>query len=194
MYETSVSLLQRIATGGDDDDWQKLIEIYRPFIHRHVSTYPLLVSQAEDIVQESLMVLVKELPAFERQRVGSFRAFLRLIVLNQLRYSLRRVKKTPLVAGQYDHLATHLEQLEDPKSLVTEEFDHQHDQAVFRRAAEIIRREVKPSTWQAFLKHALEGRPAADVANELDVSVNVVLLAKSRLTRRIREEINGLID
>ena len=194
MQETSISLLKRIADDGKDDDWQELIDIYRPFMYQRISTYPLLISHAEDIVQEILLVLVRELPTFQRQRTGSFRAFLRGIVLNQLRYAARRIQRTPLAAGQFDKLNEQIEQLADPNSQVTAEFDHQHDQSVFRHAAGIVRKEVKPSTWQAFQKHAVEGQEAAAVASELGVSINVVLLAKSRLTRRIREEIRGLAD
>jgi RNA polymerase sigma-70 factor (ECF subfamily) len=194
MQETSISLLKRIADDGDDDDWQELINIYRPFMYQRISTYPLLIDQAEDIVQEILMVLVRELPIFQRRRDGSFRTFLRGIVLNQLRYAMRRVKKGPRAVGRHDKLIEHIEQLADPNSEVTAEFDRHHDRAVFVHAAEIVKGEVQASTWHAFQRHAINGEQAKVVANELGVSVNVVLLAKSRLTRRIREEIRGLID
>lgn len=194
MQETSLTLLRRIRDVGADADWQELIDIYRPFMYQRISAYPLLVSQADDIVQEILLVLVRELPAFERRRDGSFRTFLRGIVLNQLRYATRKVQKTPLVAGQFEKLNDHLEQLADPNSQITAEFDRQHDQAVFRHAAEIVKGEVKANTWQAFEKHAINGEQAATVAEQLGVSINVVLLAKSRLTRRIKEEIQGLVD
>ena len=48
--------------------------------------------------------------------------------------------------------------------------------------------------WQAFGRHVREGIAAADVAAELGVTVNVVLLAKSRILRRLRQEIHGLTD
>ena len=194
MNETSLSLLQRITQQGNDNDWKRLIDIYRPFIFKKVSTYPLLVDQADDIVQETLMVLMRELPAFQRRRAGSFRAWLRAIVLNQLRYATRRAKRTPLPAGQSEVMWSRIEDLADPNSEATRSFDSDHDKAVFRRASEIVRSEIKPTTWQAFQKHAINGEDARDVAKRLDVSVNVVLLAKSRVTRRIREEIAGLID
>ncbi|WP_158222518.1 RNA polymerase sigma factor [Rhodopirellula sp. MGV] len=194
MQETSISLLQRIADDASDDDWKRLIEIYRPFMYQRISSYPILVNQSENIVQEVLCVLVRELPDFQRQRTGSFRAFLRGVVLNQLRYAMRRAQKTPLAAGQIDKLTEHIEQLADPNSRETADFDRHHDHAVFFHAASIVRAEVKPDTWKAFQKHVLEGMPAAAVAQELGVTVNVVLLAKSRLTRRIREEIRGLVE
>lgn len=194
MQETSLSLLQRLADDQTDSDWQRLISIYRPFVFQRVSTYPLLVDQAEDIVQEVMMVLMRELPAFERKRTGSFRAWFRQIVLNQLRYALRRAKITPLVAGQSEKLSLQIEQLADPASEVASNFDREHDKAVFRHAAELVKSEVKETTWQAFRKHAMNGENASTVAEELGISLNSVLLAKSRLTRRIREEVRGMVD
>ena len=194
MEETSLSLLQRLATDQNDSDWQRMMTIYRPFIFQRVSTYPLLVDQAEDIVQETMMVLMRELPVFERQRTGSFRAWLRGIVLNQLRYAARRMKKTPLPAGQNENLLNHIEQLADPNSEASDQFDHEHDKAVFRHASEVVRDSIKESNWKAFQRHAMNGEDAREVAEELGVSVNTVLLAKSRVTRRIREEIEGMVD
>ena len=194
MKETSLSLLQRLRRDQTDADWRKLIEIYRPFVFQRVSTYPLLVDQAEDIVQEVLMVLMRELPSFERQRTGSFRAWFRQIVLNQLRKASRKTKGAPLAAGQSEALWAQIEQLADPSSELTESFDREHDKAVFRHAAEQVKSEVKDTTWYAFRRHAMDGENAQDVATDLGISLNSVLLAKSRLTRRIREEVRGMID
>ena len=194
MQETSLSLIQRLAADGNDADWQKMLAIYRPFVFQRVSTYPLLVDQAEDIVQETVMVLMRELPTFERQRTGSFRAWLRGIILNQLRYAARRSKKTPTPVGNSEKLLEQIEQLSDPSSEASEDFNKEHDKAVFRNAAAIVQKTVQPTTWKAFQKHVINGEEASQVAEDLNVSVNVVLLAKSRLTRRIREEIRGMVE
>ena len=47
---------------------------------------------------------------------------------------------------------------------------------------------------EAFQRFAREGRPAAEVAEELGTSVNAVLQAKSRVLNRLREEAAGLLD
>ena len=57
-----------------------------------------------------------------------------------------------------------------------------------------VRGDFAPATWQAFLRHALEGVAAADVAAELGLSLNSVLLAKSRVLKRLRGELEGLVD
>ena len=149
MQETSLSLLERLASDASDNDWRRMMSIYRPLMFHRISTYPLLVDQAEDIVQETMMVVMREIPVFQRQRTGSFRTWLRTILLNQLRYAARKLKKTPLPAGQNEKLLSQIELLADPASEQSSEFDREHDKAVFRHAAEIVRSEIAEHTWKA---------------------------------------------
>ncbi len=62
------------------------------------------------------------------------------------------------------------------------------------RAAELLREEFEPQTWEAYWEYAVRGRPVAEVAAELGVTNNVVYLAKHRVIRRLREELAGLYE
>jgi RNA polymerase sigma-70 factor (ECF subfamily) len=57
-----------------------------------------------------------------------------------------------------------------------------------------VRGDFAPATWQAFRRHILEGEPAARVAEALGLSLNSVLLAKSRVLKRLRQELTGLVE
>jgi RNA polymerase sigma-70 factor (ECF subfamily) len=57
-----------------------------------------------------------------------------------------------------------------------------------------VQGDFAPATWQAFRRHALEGEPAAQVAKALGLSLNSVLLAKSRVLKRVRQEAAGLVE
>jgi RNA polymerase sigma-70 factor (ECF subfamily) len=57
-----------------------------------------------------------------------------------------------------------------------------------------IEPEFQPSTWKAFRGLVLEGRTAGDVAVEMGLSVNAVLIAKSRVLQRLRQQMGGLVD
>lgn len=57
------------------------------------------------------------------------------------------------------------------------------------RAMEIIRAEFEQATWVAFREVVIEQRKPADVAAELGITLNAVYLAKSRILRRLREEL-----
>jgi RNA polymerase sigma-70 factor (ECF subfamily) len=51
-----------------------------------------------------------------------------------------------------------------------------------------------PATWAAFRRQVLDGVPPADVAAELGLSLNAVIMAKRRVVRRLREELRGLVE
>ena len=75
MNRSSVSLLDRLKLAGPDaSDWNRLQGIYRPLIHRWLVRVPGLGVEADDLAQEVFVVVIRELPRFERQREGSFRA------------------------------------------------------------------------------------------------------------------------
>ena len=61
-----------------------------------------------------------------------------------------------------------------------------------QRAVELVRAEFEQRTWEAWWKTAVEGRPAADVAAEMDMSLAAVYKAKSRVLLRLRQELAGL--
>lgn len=196
MQTTSVSLLQRIAAdgSGSNDDWQRLLTMYKPFILHHVRSYPDLFDHADDITQEVMMVLMRELPVFQRQRTGSFRAWLRGIIVNKLRSAARKVRRQPTASGDASTLEERIEALADPASQVSKRWDEEHDRNVLRKVMESLRRDFQETTWKAFELYVLQEKDPRTVASELDISLNSVLLAKSRITRRLREEAAGLVD
>ncbi len=66
--------------------------------------------------------------------------------------------------------------------------------SIMRRALELVRAEFEPATWTAFWRTTVDGAVPADAAAELGVSVNAVYKAKSRVLRRLRDELDGLLD
>ena len=192
MQTTSASLLERLASAGDNADWMNLLVIYRPFIERVAKGYPSLASHADDVAQEVMLVLMRELPVFQRQRSGSFRSFLRNVTVNQLRIALRKNSRERTTLDP--QVAQQLEQLADPLSPAARQWDEDHDRAVMQRIIDVVKPTVQEKTWCAFERYALDDLPPDQVAQELGLSLNSVLLAKSRVLRRMREEARGLVD
>lgn len=194
MNVTSVSLLERVANEGKSDDWQRVLLIYRPFIDSVIRSYPALASQADDISQDVMMVLMRELPRFQRQRTGSFRSWLRGITVNQLRIALRKSKKFKQTDESGLTAEEKVGELADPTSIASQKWDQEHDRVVLERIVQVVKGDFKEITWKAFQRYAIDSQPPAEVAEELGISLNSVLLAKSRVLRRMREEAAGLID
>jgi RNA polymerase sigma-70 factor (ECF subfamily) len=85
-----------------------------------------------------------------------------------------------------------LQQLEDPHSELSRQWDREHDAHLTQRALELLEPEFKATTWQAF-RRLVDGATPDAVAAELGLTVNAVCIAKSRVLRRLREELAGLV-
>jgi RNA polymerase sigma-70 factor (ECF subfamily) len=191
--ETSASLLERLRTSPDEAAWRRLDELYRPLIRRWLLRDPSLGEEAEDVVQEVMGVLVRELPDFQRQRNGSFRRWLRTITAHRLGAFYRSRKNRPVALGSPLEDSP-LMQLADPHSELGRQWDREHDRYVMNRLMELIAPQFEPTTLAAFRRAAVDGIAPALVAEELGLSLNAVLVAKSRVLGRLRQEAEGLID
>jgi len=194
MHETSPSLLERLRARPDSEAWWQLVELYSPLIYGWLRRHSLQHQDVEDLVQEVLRVVVRELPHFQYDpERGSFRSWLRAVTVHRLQAYWRSQQARPVAAGN-SSLASMLEQLADPRSDLSRLWDQEHDRHVARRLLEMIQPEFEATTWQAFQRTALDGIKASLVAAELGLSVNAVFIAKSRVMRRLRQEAQGLIE
>jgi RNA polymerase sigma-70 factor (ECF subfamily) len=190
--QTSVSLLDRLRGAGPDaSDWGRLQSIYRPLIERWIRRIPGLEQAADDVTQEVLAVVAREIPRFQRQREGSFRAWLRQVTVNQVRSFRRRDGRFPRAAA--DPAEGFLDNLADPRNDLALAWDREHDQHLVDRLLTLVRPDFQATTWDAFQRFALDGEPARQVAESLGLSENAVLLAKSRVLRRLRQEAGELL-
>ncbi len=86
-----------------------------------------------------------------------------------------------------------LERLSDPNDDLAREWDRDHDKHVVQRILAVVQPDFAPATWQAFQRFGIDGVPAGRVAEELGISENAVILAKSRVLKRLREEAGDLL-
>jgi RNA polymerase sigma-70 factor (ECF subfamily) len=73
-------------------------------------------------------------------------------------------------------------------------WESEYQQSVVGRALELMQTEFQPATWKACWEVVVSGRPAAEVATELGLSIASVYTAKSRVLRRLRQELAGMLD
>lgn len=191
--ETSVSLLERLAGAPDEDDWRRLVGLYQPLLRAWLARAGVPAVDADDLTQDVLLVVFREVSGFTRRGQGAFRAWLRGILANRIRDYFRKRQHRPTATGDSD-FAERLHELESPESALSALWDREHDEHVVATLLRQVAPHFTGPTWQAFRRHVLEGAPAASVAEELGLSLNSVLLAKSRVLKRLRQELGGLID
>jgi RNA polymerase sigma-70 factor (ECF subfamily) len=120
-----------------------------------------------------------------------FRAWLRQVTVNKVRTYRRKRNRRPAIGA--DATDGFLARLADPNGDLAREWDLDHDRHVFEKLLAIVQPDFGTTTWEAFRRFAVDGVPAAKVAEELSLSVNAVLQAKSRILKRLREEAGDLL-
>lgn len=187
MFTTSPSLLERLREPNQDSAWNRFVDIYTPLFYSWTKRLGLSSHQAADLVQDLFVTLVEALPHFRYDPSQSFRAWLKTLLLNRWRNWLRKEGRLSL-AGEGPLWDV-------PEMGETPEFEEaEYRRYLVGRALELMQSEFQPATWKACWEFVVNGRPPAEVAAELGLSVNSVYLAKSRVLRRLREELSGLLQ
>ncbi len=73
-------------------------------------------------------------------------------------------------------------------------WEAEYRELLVARALELMQDEFQPATWKACWEVVVAGRPAAEVAAELGLTIGAVYAAKSRVLRRLRRELDGLLE
>ena len=92
-------------------------------------------------------------------------------------------------ASTTEHL-THI--AADPTDDAVEEVEYR--QWLVSRALELMRSEFSPSVWRACWEHVVSGRSASEVGQELGMTEGAVYAAKCRVLKRLRQDLDGLLE
>jgi RNA polymerase sigma factor (sigma-70 family) len=194
MEETSLSLLARVRQSGDRESWDRLIHLYSPLLRRWLRSYDVQDADADELLQDVLMVVVREMPQFEHNRQpGAFRSWLRKVLVHRLRNYWRDRDRRPLVTGT-SSIAERLDDLEDEASQTSRVWDAEHDRHVLARLLELVRPRFQAKTWEAFHRQLFRGERPDLVAADLGLSLSSVYVARSRVLAALRCESAGLVD
>jgi RNA polymerase sigma-70 factor (ECF subfamily) len=186
MNSTSISLLRRLREPSAEPAWQRFVDLYAPLIFHWGRRQGLNPTDAADLVQEVLTVLVVKLPEFEYDPNRRFRGWLRTVTLNKVRDFLRRESVRP--HGSQEPLQN-VSTVDDVD--LFEEAEYQT--FLTRRALELMQSDFQETTWKACWNQIVEGRSAQEVGQDLGISANAAHVAKCRVLKRLREELAELV-
>jgi RNA polymerase sigma-70 factor (ECF subfamily) len=187
MHTTSSTLLEKLRCPTDQQAWVRFVELYTPLLYSWACRVRLPSHDAADLVQEVLTALVRKLPEFRYDSGKSFRGWLRTLTHNKW----REVRRRQAVVEEADEAG--LDNLPAPDS--DEVFEEQeYRRHLVSRALKLMQAEFQPGVWRACWECVVSGKPAAQVAAELGSTRDAVYAAKSRVLRRLREELRGLLD
>jgi RNA polymerase sigma-70 factor (ECF subfamily) len=194
---THVSLLCDLREGvRREEAWAAFQARYRDVIFGWCLRRGLPADTAEDLTQDVLLKLFEQLPRYKHDpQRGQFRGWLKAVVNNALTDFWRKQRRRPDRGVGGTSFQERLGQVESPElaadlSRVIET----HAEATAAEVLERVRAKVKDTTWQAFYQKMVEGRPVAEVAAELNLSVTSVYKASYRVKQMLLEEYRHVRD
>jgi RNA polymerase sigma-70 factor (ECF subfamily) len=199
MPETSsshgTSLIVRLRD-NDSIAWNELVELYGPLVFHWCAESRLQSSDSADVMQEVFTSAAKSIHRFEKRAGASLRGWLWTITRNKIRDFVRKqtrqvngiggteanIRFNQVVDNQFDSTSLDVDELTG--ELETSRLVH--------RALQQIKGDFQTHTWTAFWRSAIDGQDTNSIAAELDLSPNSVRQAKSRVLRRLREQLGDV--
>jgi len=192
-YPTRSSLLRRVSDPQDHRSWEEFSKVYSPLVFRFAIKSGLTESEAEEVVQETLISAAKHLPAFQYDPTRcSFKTW--LLNLSRWRVQDQFRKRVPTMAASHqknidlDRTAT-IERMADPVGQQLETiWEQEWQKSVLDIAIARLKPMVDPKEWQMFDLYVLKEWSPRDVARAIGVSVGRVYLVKHRVSARLKKE------
>ena len=184
---TSSSLLKK-AKAFDEGAWQELVDSYGDRIYGWALRTRMPAHDAADITAEVFAAIVRKIRDFRRDRKGdSFRKWVRTITKNKIRDYWRDRQRVAAVIGgsrweqQLKALAMESSDASQSAAASTSAEPPRYDESFIEK----VRAEVSRRDWAMFERLTIDEYSPAQVAEEFGTSLNVVYLAKSRLSARL---------
>jgi RNA polymerase sigma-70 factor (ECF subfamily) len=194
---TRHSLLQRLKNWEDQASWQDFFDTYAKLIYGVALKAGLTDAEAQDVVQETVMTVAKNIKDFQvGSEHGSFKGWLLKITRWRIADQFRkRPEAAPLTAhGSGDTIRTSTtDRIADPASLNLDAvWDADWEQNLLDAAMEKVQQQVEPAQFQMFHLHVMRQWTAEKVAQKLGVKIGKVYFAKYKISRLIKKEAKRL--
>lgn len=188
---TGSVLLLLLSNPADLQSWSNFVERYGPKIYGWCRQRGLQEADCQDVTQDVLTQLVQKLRTFAYDPgKGSFRSWLKTVTRHAWCDYLQSRQRAGGV-GADEGILERMEALEAREDLLKSLADT-FDLEVWAEAQARVQLQVTLRDWKIFEALALEGRPGPVVAKELGMTVTAVLTAKSRVQKKLRQQIRLL--
>jgi RNA polymerase sigma factor (sigma-70 family) len=194
---TRATLLLRLKNWRDQSSWQDFFDIYWKLIHRVAIKGGLTRTEADEVVQETMIAVAKHMPAFNYDpALGSFKAWLLNLTRWRIADQIRRRKDFAELAPPAEETSLGTSETNEPIDPAGENLDALWDAEwefnLLEAAVAKVKRRVDPEKYQIFDFNVNKGWSPEKVAAAFGIPVAHVYKAKHRVTEQIKEEVERL--
>lgn len=160
---TRLTLLERIKDPKDENAWKEFYQFYWDLITGWASKLGATGTRADDVFQETMMCLLRNIREFEYQpEKGRFRSYLKTIVARRVKDAYRRERRyvTEAAFNQGGTVNSDwIDNIPDESPPEEEEMDKIWLSSVLKQALRRAYEKVDPVSYKSFCLHVLEGLP-----------------------------------
>ncbi len=200
---TRHSLLERLKNWDNQTSWQEFFDTYWRLLYTVALQAGLTDSEAQEVVQETVIAVARNILSFKTDpNRGSFSAWLMRLTRWRIadQFRKRQSANRPTLANDAiargpDETGTSdpLNRFPDPVGVRIETlWSREWEQHLLATALERVKNKVSARQFQIFDLHVLQELTAEDTARTLQVSVASVYMAKSRISRVLKQAIREL--
>jgi RNA polymerase sigma-70 factor (ECF subfamily) len=176
-------MLLRLRNFQDVAAWQTFADVYGRLVYRYCRRRGLQEADAVDVMQDVLVQVSRSMPRFEYQpQRGRFRGWLATVTRNKLNRFWKRT------------LATNQLCAENAPTTCDQVWDDEYHQMLLAAAIERTKPYFESLTWQAFELVWFEQLAAAETAHRLELPIERVYVAKSRVLKRLQQVVAEIAD
>ena len=195
---TRRSLLSRLKQSDAQESWREFFDTYWRLIYTTALHAGLTDSEAQEVVQETILTVVKKIRSFRYDpAIGSFKGWLLTIVRwrigDQFRKRQQQIPSPSSRRGTNTSGTATLERIADPAAINLDAvWEEEWQRTLFDAALSRVKRQANARHYQMFDLHAVKHWSVDKVAQTLGVSAGQVRLAKHRITVLMRREVARL--
>jgi RNA polymerase sigma-70 factor (ECF subfamily) len=197
LIPTRATLILRLKDWQDQASWQDFFDTYWKLIHGVAVKGGLTPAEAQDVVQEIMIAVAKQIPTFQYDpSIGSFKGWLlnmtRWRIADQIRRrnkelldvlpDIRQDEETQVINRQADPFIQNLDDL----------WNEEWEKNLLAAAITKVKRKLDPLKYQIFDFYVNKGWPPGKVADAFEVPVEQVYMIKHRVTDLIKAEVKRL--
>jgi RNA polymerase sigma factor (sigma-70 family) len=197
LIPTRQSLLSRLKDWKDEESWKVFFDTYWKLIYSAAIKAGLSDAEAQDVVQETVISVLKSMPGFDyNAQKGSFKGWLLRLtnwrIGDQVRKRQRGIE-CPESQSPALTLTEIMETAAEPAGFGLEvDWDEEWERNLMEAAIERVKKKVDPKHYQVFDLYVFKQWPVSKVARALKVNSGKVYLTKHRISHLIKKELTYL--
>lgn len=194
LFATRASLLNRLKDQEDQDGWREFFDTYWRLVYSFARKSGLNESDAEDVVQDTMATVAKQMPSFRYDPdKGSFKSWLLTLVSRRLIDRQRKESRRGRLVEPMPETTTETgspPEFADPARPVLERlWASEWESHLLDRALQLVRAKVSEKQYLMYQLHVLQEVPLKTVAANLQTSSMSVYMAKHRVGKLLKTEL-----